>query len=67
MDVKVTMRKTVSATDNPTNREKSVAIISSCWAAAKKERNALGIIENRIYFTQIFTKRLVNYEYLSIL
>ena len=53
MDVKVTMRKTVSATDNPTNREKSVAIISSCWAA-KKERITLGIIENRIYFPKIF-------------
>ena len=46
MDVKVTMRKTVSATDNPTNREKSVAIISSCWAA-KKDKNALEIIEKR--------------------
>jgi hypothetical protein len=61
MDVKVTMRKTVSATDNPTNREKSVAIISSCWAA-KKERNALGIIENRIYFQKMFIIRLVNYR-----
>ena len=35
MDVKVTMRKTVNATDRPTKREKSVAIISSCWAAKK--------------------------------
>ena len=40
MDVKVTMRKTVRATDKPTNREKSVAIISSCWAA-KKEKSFL--------------------------
>ena len=38
MDVKVTMRKTVNATDRPTKREKSVAIISSCWAAKQKEK-----------------------------
>ena len=37
MDVKVTMRKTVSATDRPTKSEKSVAIISSCLAAKSKK------------------------------
>ena len=44
MDVRVTMRKTVNATDRPTKREKSVAIISSCWAA-KKQKVALVLIE----------------------
>ena len=34
MDVRVTTRKTVNATDKPTNKEKSVVSIIS-WAAKK--------------------------------
>ena len=41
MDVKVTMRKTVNATDKPTKREKSVAIISSCWAAKNPRKSRI--------------------------
>ena len=47
MDVKVTMRKTVRATDKPTNREKSVAIISSCWAAKKENKRVFEKIKHR--------------------
>lgn len=46
MDVKVTMRKTVSATDRPTKSEKSVAIISSCLAAKRKKRE-LAIVREK--------------------
>ena len=54
MDVKVTMRKTVSATDRPTKSEKSVAIISSCLAAKSKKRE-LAIVREKSLFTEILT------------
>ena len=55
MDVKVTMRKTVSATDRPTKSEKSVAIISSCLAAKRKKRELAIVREKKSHFTEILT------------